>query len=485
MASSKQVALLLGLLHLLLAGRPAIAAFDYGEALTKSLLYFEAQRSGKLPPNQRVTWRGDSALHDGNDAGVDLTGGYYDAGDNVKFGLPMAYSVTMLSWAVVDFASRLAAKNELEHALDAVKWGTDYLLKANVAPDVLYVQVGDGNADHECWQRPEDMTTPRTSYRVDASNPGSDVAAETAAALAAASIAFSRVQPDYAATLLTHAKQLLDFARNHRGTFSNQFYHSSGDEDEISWAAAWLYRATGDNAYLTIMWSGNNGGVRTAFSWDDKFVGVQALISKVIYIYQLFIVQGAIQNSGAWATYKYNLDMFICNVAQKGSNNIRKTPGGLLNFLPWSDNQYVTSAMFILASHADQVLGASGATLQCPQGTVTSQDLINVVYSQVDYILGANPKKISYMVGFGSYYPVKVHHRGASIVSIKQSPTPIDCKGGFSWLNSDAPNPNLIDGAIASPDESDAFADSRNDYQHNEPSTVVVAPIVGVLARLA
>ncbi|WOL01906.1 hypothetical protein Cni_G10625 [Canna indica] len=478
MASSKQVALLLGLLHLLLAGRPATAAFNYGDALTKSLLYFEAQRSGKLPPTQRVTWRGNSALHDGKDAGVDLTGGYYDAGDNVKFGLPMAFSVTMLSWGLLDFTSRLAAKNELRHALDAIKWGTDYLLKAHVAPDVLYVQVGDGNADHSCWERPEDMTTPRTSYKVDASNPGSDVAAETAAALAAASIAFSRVKRDYAATLLTHAKQLFDFARNHRGTFSNQFYQSSGDEDEILWAAAWLYRATRDNAYLTILWRGNNGGVRSTFSWDDKFVGVQALISK-------FIVQGAIQNSGAWATYKYNLDMFICNVAQKGSNNIQKTPGGLLNFLPWSDNQYVTSAMFILADHADQVLGASRATLRCPGGTVTSQDLINVVYSQVDYILGANPKKISYMVGFGSYYPVKVHHRGASIVSIKQSPTPIGCKGGFSWFNSNAPNPNVIYGAIASPDASDAFTDSRSDYQHNEPSTVVVAPIVGVLARLA
>jgi len=43
---------------------------NYGDALTKSLLYFEAQRSGKLPSNQRVTWRGDSALRDGSDAHV-------------------------------------------------------------------------------------------------------------------------------------------------------------------------------------------------------------------------------------------------------------------------------------------------------------------------------------------------------------------------------------------------------------------------------
>lgn len=44
-----------------------IASLNYGEALTKSLLFYEGQRSGKLPPNQRVQWRGDSGLHDGSD----------------------------------------------------------------------------------------------------------------------------------------------------------------------------------------------------------------------------------------------------------------------------------------------------------------------------------------------------------------------------------------------------------------------------------
>lgn len=48
----------------------SLAASDYAAALTKSLLYFEAQRSGKLPPNQHVTWRDDSALNDGSDVGV-------------------------------------------------------------------------------------------------------------------------------------------------------------------------------------------------------------------------------------------------------------------------------------------------------------------------------------------------------------------------------------------------------------------------------
>lgn len=43
---------------------------NYKEALTKSLIYLEAQRSGKLPSNNRVPWRGDSALDDGKLANV-------------------------------------------------------------------------------------------------------------------------------------------------------------------------------------------------------------------------------------------------------------------------------------------------------------------------------------------------------------------------------------------------------------------------------
>lgn len=72
----------------------------------------------------------------------------------------------------------------------------------------LMVQVGDGNTDHYCWQRPEDMTTNRQAYRIDASNPGSDLAGETAAAMASASIVFRRSNPAYSNQLINHAKQV-------------------------------------------------------------------------------------------------------------------------------------------------------------------------------------------------------------------------------------------------------------------------------------
>ena len=51
---------------------------NYKDVLHKSLLFYEAQRSGHLPADNRVSWRRDSCLTDGSDVGLDLTGGYND-----------------------------------------------------------------------------------------------------------------------------------------------------------------------------------------------------------------------------------------------------------------------------------------------------------------------------------------------------------------------------------------------------------------------
>lgn len=53
-------------------------------------------------------------------------------------------------------------------------------------------------------------------------------------------------------------------------------------QDELLWAAAWIYHATNEETYLNYLGAtGNTGGTRTAFSWDDKYVGAQILVSKV------------------------------------------------------------------------------------------------------------------------------------------------------------------------------------------------------------
>ena len=51
--------------------------YDYGNAMGLSILFYDAQRSGKLPSSNPIPWRSDSAMGDNGD-GHDLTGGWYD-----------------------------------------------------------------------------------------------------------------------------------------------------------------------------------------------------------------------------------------------------------------------------------------------------------------------------------------------------------------------------------------------------------------------
>ncbi|XVF21019.1 hypothetical protein REPUB_Repub12eG0054500 [Reevesia pubescens] len=468
-------------------------AFDYADALTKSLLYLESQRSGRLPYNQRVNWRDHSGLTDGLQQGVDLVGGYYDAGDHVKFGLPMAFTVTMLSWGIIEFRDQIANAGELEHALEDIKWGTDYFIKAHTSPNVLWAEVGDGDTDHYCWQRPEDMTTSRQAYKIDENNPGSDLAGETAAAMAASSIVFKKTNPRYSHLLLHHAQELFEFGDKYRGKYDGSvgvvksYYASvSGYMDELLWAALWLYEATDNEEYMKYVINraqcfGGIGWAITEFSWDVKYAGIQIKASKLLE------KEKHKQHAHILKKYRSKAEYYLCSCLNKNnaSNNIERTPGGLLYIRQWNNMQYVSTAAFLLTVYSD-FLRNSNKRLHCPAGTVDHEEILNFAKSQVDYILGSNPMNMSYLVGYGSIYPTKVHHRGASIVSYREDKGFIGCTQGYdNWYSRLEPNPNVLMGAlVGGPDCRDNFMDQRDNYMQTEACTYNTAPLVGVLAKL-
>ncbi|KAM6553747.1 hypothetical protein CsatB_014509 [Cannabis sativa] len=467
---------------------------DYGQALSKSLLYFEAQRSGHLPHNQRVTWRLHSALNDGLEQGVDLVGGYYDAGDNVKFGLPMAFTVTMLSWSVLEYGKDMAEAGEYVHALEAIKWGTDYFIKAHTHPNVLWAEVGDGHTDHYCWQRPEDMTTSRQAFKVDENKPGSDIAGETAAAMAAASLVFRETNPHYSHLLQYHAQQLFEFGDKYRGKYDDSigvakgYYTSvSGYMDELLWAALWLYKATNKDHYLEYVL--NNayafGGVTWTmeeFSWDVKYVGVQIIASML-----LMEERHKIKYRHVVEEYRSKGEHYICACLNKNNlTNVRRTPGGLLYTRQWNNMQYVSNAAFLLTVYSDY-LTTTVKMLHCQNGLVGPNEIFTFAKSQIDYILGSNPMAVSYFVGYGAQYPQRVHHRGASIDSYKKTKGFIGCTEGYdSWYGRREPNPNVLIGAlVGGPDSNDQFRDERSNYIQTEACTYNTAPLVGLFAKLS
>ncbi|CAN8328822.1 unnamed protein product [Cochlearia groenlandica] len=464
---------------------------DYSDALSKSILFFEGQRSGYLPNDQRMTWRRNSGLSDGWTHQTDLTGGYYDAGDNVKFNFPMAFTTTMLAWSVIEFGE-LMPSTELRNSLLAIRWGCNYLIKSvSQLPNRIFVQVGDPIADHNCWERPEDMDTPRTAYAVNAPHPASEVAGEITAALSAASIAFRSSDPAYSHTLLQNAVKTFGYADMYRGAYSSNddikndvcpFYCDfNGFQDELLWGAAWLRKATGNETYLNYIESnrepfGASDNI-DEFGWDNKVGGLNVLVSKEV-------VEGKMYNLEA---YKASAESFMCSlVPESPGPHVEYTPGGLLYKPGGSQLQHATTISFLLLVYA-HYLSRSSLSLTCG-GTldVPPDYLRRLAKKQVDYILGENPMGMSYMVGYGESYPKRIHHRGSSLPSILDHPIPIGCKDGSVYFNSTEPNPNVLVGAVVGgPGEDDKYDDDRPDFRKSEPTTYINAPFVGVLAYFA
>lgn len=70
--------------------------------------------------------------------GKSLVGGFYDAGDAIKFNFPASFAMTMLSWSVIEYSAKYEAAGELAHVRETIKWGVDYLLKTfNSSADTI------------------------------------------------------------------------------------------------------------------------------------------------------------------------------------------------------------------------------------------------------------------------------------------------------------------------------------------------------------
>ncbi|MCF0116743.1 MAG: glycoside hydrolase family 9 protein, partial [Bacilli bacterium] len=151
-----------------------------------SLLFYECQRSGPLPKTNRIYWRYDSMVDAGSDVGVDLSGGYYDVGGNIKFNFPMADSMTLIAWVVMNSLKGIKKGDQWDHYLDSVKWGIDYFIKCHSKKDEYYAQVSSGQIDQRILVSTRIYDLQISAYKVSPSSPGSEVTKETVAALATA-----------------------------------------------------------------------------------------------------------------------------------------------------------------------------------------------------------------------------------------------------------------------------------------------------------
>ncbi|MBE6050806.1 MAG: glycoside hydrolase [Clostridium sp.] len=417
-------------------------SFDYNTAFKDSIYFYDANKCGKdAGENNYFSWRGACHTQDSIN-GIDLSGGYHDAGDHVKFGLPQGYAASVLGWSLYEFGNAYAQVKMKDKALEQLKHFTDYFLKCHPKADKFYYQVGHGGDDHSYWGAPEKQDNSSRTYIKEASQEAaSDIAGETSAALSLMYLNYKSKDSAYADRCLKAAKELYEMGKNHRGKGGSQgFYDSSHYDDDLTWAGIWLYKATSNSQYLSeakqfikldSQWLNTNW----TMCWNDM---------KVPATLMLYRLTGDKEYKDA---IDYNMNCW---------KQMQPTPGGLKFLNKWGPLRYAASAsMMALLYYND----------------TKDKSLVDFAKSQLEYIMGKNPENMSYIVGFGNKWPKSPHHRAAN---------------GYTYENQDYkthPNKHVVTGAlVGGPDSNDRYPDQIDLYENTEVSIDYNAGLVGALA---
>ncbi|KAL0016274.1 hypothetical protein SO802_003343 [Lithocarpus litseifolius] len=313
----------------------------------------------------------------------------------------------------------------------------------------------------------------------------SDLAGEIVAALSAASLVFKDDQA-YSKDLVDAAEKLFELATNvdstKQGTYTTvdacggearNFYNSTGYLDELIWGGTWLFFATGNTSYLEDAAKRYDDAEKDKipfdegiFYWNNKFTANSVLLTRLRFFHDVGCpYEDALLSSS-------NLtDSVMCSYLS--DQNFNKTQGGLILLKPYYDTplQFAATAAFLSKLYSDYL------DLLRRSGGMCSNDGFSV-----NYILGDNPMKMSYMAGFGDHFPTQFHHRSSSIPWDNQH---YSCAQGDRWLNSVDPNPNVLLGAmVVRPDQNDSFIDQRDKPQFTEPTISSNAGLVAALIAL-
>lgn len=413
--------------------------YNYAKLLQESLYFYDANMCGNLEGTCGLSWRGNCHTYDANVSTtingvtykVDASGGFHDAGDHVKFGLPQGYAATMLGMSYYQFPDAYTSTGQTAHLQTITDYFCDYFKRCTVYDSSGNVvgfcyQVGDGNTDHSEWSAPEGQTMNRPAYFATASNPATDEVSVAIAALAMNYINFGNAKD------LQTAKDLFTFVKNNskacaQGGEVSGFYWSDSWKDDYGLAAAALYVATNEESYKNEYTA--NG-----------------------YVNAYWVLDWA--NSGALACMLMKDTSSLSGVVNAGKNV--STIDGVFNCVSdWGSCRYNAASGFVGLVY-DKL--------------ANSKTYDSWAVSQMNYMIGDNPNKRCYIVGYNensSQYP---HHRAASRSS------------DSAQINEN--HYTLLGAMVGGPGKDGTYQDSQSDYYCNEVALDYNAGLVGILAGL-
>ncbi|KAE8712615.1 cytokinin riboside 5'-monophosphate phosphoribohydrolase LOG3 isoform X1 [Hibiscus syriacus] len=308
--------------------------------------------TGKLV-NDKISWRGDSGLKDGSEAKLDLSKGMYDAGDNLKFCFPMAFTDTVLSW------------------------------------DILEYEVGDPKEDHKCWEKPEKMNGKRPLKHLNTSLPGSMLQLKLLLLWLQRLWCLRKIS-NFQVPFLSMPSSFLLLKTSIKVLTPSlpevaKYYNSTRYGAELIWGASWLYHATGDDLYLEYVTGENveNYGKAdgpTWFSWDNKLAGAQVLLSSL----SLLGDKGASGNSGL-EDYKQAAEELMCAfLPDSPSATSSRTKSGLIWISEWDALQNPVGSAFLAALYSYYMRTENTDKLSCGDESFEHSDRRDFAKSQND-----------------------------------------------------------------------------------------------------
>ena len=435
------------------AAEESTSTYNYGEALQKSMFFYEVQQSGVKPDWNEVSWRADCMTNDY------VPGGWFDAGDHLKFTLTNAYSAAMLGWGLLEYGDGVEKAGQRTMYENNLQFALDYLVGCDRGSDIVYM-IGDGSFDHVWWGSAEVYMAKYELMKGETERPyytceNSAIQADMAAALCTGYLNFKDSKPEKAAEYLEHAIDLFDRADKLRSigddAAEQPYYKITTFYDDLFYAANWLYMATGEQKYLDLCKNDyiSNLGKEEQSSelkytwgmcWDDVMQGGMLLYA---------INTGDSQ----WKDqFTKHLEYWTTGY---GGKQITYTPDGLPWLFQWGSLRHATTTAFLAYVAVDELYQDDLAK------TTKYTQFANRV---MNYCFGDNSDHFSYVVGMGDDYPQAWHHRTSS--------------GAWNdkWSNigqtegEDAkPHAHILYGAlVGGPDQNDGYSDKIGDYQYTE-----------------
>ena len=413
------------------------------------------------------------------DGYVDVSGGFHDAGDHVKFGLPEAYAGSVVSWGYYEFRDAYKETGQDAHVETICRYFCDYFMRSTFRDDsgdviAFCYQVGDGAIDHKYWQSPEIDAMARPAFFATADLPTTDDVAEAAACLAINYYNFKDTDKKYAEKCLDYAKALFNFAAANEkkvGAGADgpaSFYTSSKWEDDYCFAAGWLYLITEDHWYLeeALPYMDYYAPPGYVLCWNDMWNGVGIVYGLIQDIYpevceecRVAIGRGQYEVLNFW-------EMSAKGINARIDGEVGKiTPAGYFWLDQWGSARYNTAAQFTALVYDKY---QNGKDLYKPSHP--DYYFSDWAVGQMEYLLGDNPLERCYVVGFSENSVRFPHHRAASGLTMAEDP---------------AEHKHVLWGAlVGGPGKDDNHSDTTNDWILNEVTIDYNAAFVGAAAGL-